>query len=230
MDKRAIKDIPLSDRPREKLEKHGSSKLENKELLAIILRTGTKSASAIDIADKILREKGLPYLAQADVFELQTIHGLGIAKATQIKAALELGMRVRNFTQDKTQIKEPADAAILLKDEMQFLPKEEFRVIMLNTKNMVINTETISIGTANASLAVPREIFQKAIINKTVTAVIFVHNHPSGDPTPSSEDIAITKRIYEAGKIIGIDVLDHIIIGQGKGNDYFYSMKEKSLL
>lgn len=222
----AIKDIPQSERPRERLERLGPSALSDSELLAILLRTGTRNMSALEIANGILSEKGLPFLAQADILELQEFVGLGMAKAAHIKAAIELGRRISSFSTIRKQIKAPSDVAALLTDEMQYLPKEEFRVLLLNTKNIVLRMETISIGTANASLAVPREIFQKAVAYKAVTAVILIHNHPSGDPSPSAEDIAITKRILEAGKIIGIDVLDHIIIGQGK----FCSMKEQALL
>jgi DNA repair protein RadC len=221
-----IKDMPEDDRPRERLERHGASALSNSELLAILLRSGTKNASAIDIANTILNDKGLPYLVQAEVGEMKKIHGLGSAKATQIKAAIELGRRVSAFRSTRPQIKMPGDVWELLKDEMQYLAQEEFRILILNTKNIVLGQETISVGTTNASLAVPREIFQKALSYKTVTAIILVHNHPSGDPDPSSEDLSITKRIVESGKIIGVDVLDHVIIGQAS----YISFKEKALL
>lgn len=221
-----IKDMPEDERPRERLERHGASALSNSELLAILLRTGTKNHSAIDIANSILNDKGLPYLEQAEIAEMKSFHGLGSAKATQIKAAIELGRRVSAFRTTRPQIKMPSDVWDLLKDEMQYLVKEEFRILILNTKNIVLGQETISVGTTNASLAVPREIFQKALTYKTVTAIILVHNHPSGDPDPSPEDLAITKRIVESGKIIGMDVLDHVIIGLGS----YSSFKEKSLL
>ncbi|CDF58127.1 RadC family protein [Thermobrachium celere] len=222
-----IKDIPIEERPRERLIKYGESALSNAELLAIILRTGTKSESALDLAKKILSMYGgITFLANSSVFELSKIRGIGFAKACQIKACIELGKRLNSFKgQEKVKITCPEDVALLVMDEMRFLTKEHFRVIFLNTKNYVIQVKDISIGSLNSSIVHPREVFLEAI-KQSSASIILCHNHPSGDPNPSSEDINITKRLIDAGKILGIEVLDHLIIGDGK----YISLKEKNII
>ncbi|GFR34896.1 RadC family protein [Thermobrachium celere] len=222
-----IKDIPIEERPRERLIKYGESALSNAELLAIILRTGTKSESALDLAKKILSKYGgITFLANSSVFELSKIRGIGFAKACQIKACIELGKRLNSFKgQEKVKITCPEDVALLVMDEMRFLTKEHFRVIFLNTKNYVIQVKDISIGSLNSSIVHPREVFLEAI-KQSSASIILCHNHPSGDPNPSSEDINITKRLIDAGKILGIEVLDHLIIGDGK----YISLKEKNII
>jgi len=221
-----IKDLPEEERPRERLTRYGASVLSNAELLAILLRTGTKEESAISLAHRILvQEQGLRYLADINVEQLSSIKGIGKAKAAQIKAAIELGKRLAAFepAADKP-LKCPQDVAALLMEEMRYLKKEHMKLVLLNVKCNLISVEEISVGSLNASIVHPREVFNPAI-RKSSASIIMVHNHPSGDPAPSSEDISITARIAEAGKLIGIELVDHIIIGDGK----YISMKEKGL-
>lgn len=222
-----IKDIPVEDRPRERLIKYGTEALSNAELLAIIIRTGTKSDNAINIANRILGSKeGLNFLSNSTLQELGNIKGIGIAKAAQIKAAVELGRRLKVYRIDnKLKISSPKDAAEIVMEDMRHLKKEHLRVIFLNTKNVVIDISDLSIGSLNASVVHPREIFSEAI-RKSSASIIVCHNHPSGDPTQSQEDVNITKRLYEVGKIVGIDLLDHIIIG----DNCYVSLKEKGIL
>lgn len=222
-----IKDLPAQERPRERLIKYGSGVLSNAELIAIIIRTGTKSQSAINIARKIISSsEGLKFLSTSSVQELSQIKGIGTAKAAQIKAAVELGKRLKLYrTNDKLKIISPSDAAEIVMEDLRYLKKEYLRVIFLNTKNVVIDIKDLSIGSLNSSIVHPREVFCEAI-KKSSSSIIICHNHPSGDPLPSGEDINITKRLYEVGKIVGIDVLDHIIIGDGN----YISLKEKGII
>jgi len=221
-----IKDLPEEERPRERLTRYGASVLSNAELLAILLRTGTKEESAISLAHRILvQEQGLRYLADSNVEQLSSINGIGKAKAAQIKAAIELGKRLAAFEPGADKpLKCPQDVAGLLMEEMRYLKKEHMKLVLLNVKCNLISVEEISVGSLNASIVHPREVFNPAI-RKSSASIIMVHNHPSGDPSPSSEDISITARIAEAGKLIGIELVDHIIIGDGK----YISMKEKGL-
>ncbi|MEF9934598.1 MAG: DNA repair protein RadC [Clostridium sp.] len=222
-----IKDIPMEDRPRERLLSYGPEVLSNSELLAVILRCGNKNQSAIDLAGSILSYgEGLSYLQSCSIDELSQIKGIGSAKASMIKASIELGKRIRNLKQtEKITITSPKDAAMVLFDDMKWLKKEHLKVALLNTKNHLIKVCDVSIGTLNSSIVHPREVFYEAIKN-TANAIIIYHNHPSGDPSPSREDINITTRLKDAGKIMGIEVLDHIIIA---GSEYL-SFKEKGLL
>ncbi len=221
-----IKELPAEERPRERLIRHGAAVLSNAELLAILLRTGTKNESAISMAYRILKQdQGLRYLVDNDVEQLSCINGIGRAKAAQIKAAIELGKRLSAFEPGADKpVKCPQDVADLLMEEMRYLRKEHMKLILLNIKCNLISVEEVSVGSLNASIVHPREVFNPAI-KKSSASIIMVHNHPSGDPTPSSEDTAITARIYEAGKLIGIELVDHIIIGDGR----YISMKEKGL-
>ncbi len=221
-----IKELPVEERPRERLIRHGAAILSNAELLAILLRTGTKSESAISLAYRILiQEQGLRYLVDSDTNQLSAINGIGTAKAAQIKAAIELGKRLATFELgvDKP-VKCPQDVADLLMEEMRYLKKEHMKLVLLNIKCNLISVEEVSVGSLNASIVHPREVFNPAI-RKSSASIIMVHNHPSGDPTPSNEDAAITMRISEAGKLLGIELVDHIIIGDGR----YISMKEKGL-
>jgi len=221
-----IKDLPIEERPRERLVRHGAAVLSNAELLAILLRVGNKEENAISLAHRILKqEQGLRFLVDSKVEQMASIKGIGQAKAAQIKAAIELGKRLTTFELgvDKP-VKSPQDVANLLMEDMRYLKKEHMKLVLLNIKCNLISVEEISIGSLNASIVHPREVFNPAI-KKSSASIIMVHNHPSGDPTPSSEDIAITARISEAGKLIGIELVDHIIIGDGK----YTSMKEKGL-
>ena len=221
-----IQSLPEKERPREKLLKHGVKHLSNAELLAILLRTGIKNQSALTLSYKILsKNDGIRFLSNAEVSDLQEIQGIGLAKASQLIAAVELGKRIAQYAhEDDYFIKRPQDAANLLMEEMRYLKKEYMKVILLNTKCKVIGIEDISIGNLNSSLAHPREIFIPAIKQSSAN-IILIHNHPSGDPTPSKDDIEITRRISEAGKILGIGLFDHLIIGDG----VFISLKERNI-
>ncbi len=222
-----IKDLPPEVRPRERLARDGERALSDAELLAIVLRTGSQGDTALELAQKLLLQfGGLQGLSQCALLELAKVKGVGTAKACQVKAALELGRRAFGGQRsEKITIRTPADAAQLVMSEMRYLDREHFQVILLNTRNMVIGIERVSVGTLNASLAHPRECFKEAI-RQSAAAVIFVHNHPSGDPTPSPEDIALTRQLVEAGRLLGIEVLDHIIIGDG----VFVSLKDRGLM
>ena len=224
----AIKEMAEDERPREKLTKFGVNTLSNAELLAILIRTGTKNASAINLAQNILsiNKEGLRFLADCNVDELSGIKGIGLSKACQIIAAIELGKRLSLITKQNIQgIRSPKDISNLFMEEMRYYKKEYFKILLLNTKNEIISSETISIGSLNSSLVHPREVFVNAI-RKSAACIILIHNHPSGNPKPSEEDIQITERLIDSGKIIGIDVLDHIIIGDGS----YCSLKELSII
>lgn len=222
-----MKDLPPEERPRERMQAFGADKLSNTELLAIILRTGYKDETVIHLAERILhRGGGLRFLPDFTLEELQQIKGVGLAKAVQIKAALELGRRLAaSMRPSSTAFSSPQDVAAFLKEEMRYYKKEYFKIILLNTKNQVIAVEDISVGSLNSSIVHPREIFNPSI-KKSAASLILVHNHPSGDPTPSREDMEVTKRLAEGGKILGIKVLDHIVIGENS----FFSFKEKGLM
>ncbi|WKV08752.1 DNA repair protein RadC [Thermoanaerobacterium sp. CMT5567-10] len=219
-----IKDLPEDDRPRERLIKYGPSVLSNAELMAIIIGTGNRDESAIMLSQRLLSEgNGLKYLLDTGVERLSEIKGIGLAKAAKIKAAIELGRRLALAGySDGYIIKKPDDVISLLMDEMRYLNKEYFKVVMLNVKNKVIAVDTVSIGSLNTSIVHPREVF-KAAIERSASSIIMVHNHPSGDPTPSREDIEVSDRIFKSGNLLGIKVLDHIIIGDGIG----ISLKER---
>lgn len=219
-----IRDFPKDDRPRERLIKEGSSSLSTQELLAIVLRTGTKNESVLQISNQLLHKfDGLRFLMNASIEEISNINGIGEAKATQLLAAFELGKRINRLQfEDRFVIKSPDDCAKFMMDEMRFLEQEHFICLYLNTKNQIIARETIFKGSLNASIVHPREVFKEAF-RRSASSIICLHNHPSGDPTPSREDIEVTKRLVECGKIIGIELLDHIIIGEHK----YISLKEK---
>lgn len=222
-----LKDLPPEIRPRERLARDGERSLSDTELLAIILRTGNQNETALELAQRLLYQfGGLQGLYQCSISELANIRGVGMAKACQIKAAMEIGRRTfESGRSEKVIVRSPKDAAELVMSEMRYLDREHMKAILLNTKNMVIDIVTVSVGTLNASLAHPRECFKEAI-RQSAAAVIFVHNHPSGDPSPSSEDLSLTKQLFEAGKLLGIEVLDHLIIGDG----VFVSLKERGLI
>lgn len=225
--KMTIKDLPLEERPREKMKEQGAGRLSNAELLAIILRTGYREETAIHLAEKVIFQAGgLRFLPDYTLEELQKIKGIGLAKAVQIKAALELGRRIASsFRPTTLSLNSPQEVADFLMEEMRYYRKEYFKIILLNTKNQIISLEDISMGSLNSSIVHPREIFNVSI-KKSAAAIILVHNHPSGDPHPSREDLEVTTRLVDAGKILGISVLDHIIVGEKK----YFSFKEKGLL
>ncbi|WP_195576360.1 RadC family protein [Paenibacillus sp. 1001270B_150601_E10] len=219
-----LKDLPEEDRPRERMMHAGSEALSHTELLAILLRTGTKNESALLVAQRILNHIGsLHKLADMSYMELTEIKGIGTAKALQLLAGLELGRRMaRSRMDEQAVIRRPQDAAHLVMESMRYYKREHFICLFLNSKNKVLAQETISIGTLDASLVHPREVFRAAIRHSSAS-VVCLHNHPSGDPTPSEEDIWITKRLMEAGELVGIEVLDHIVIGDQR----YVSLKEQ---
>lgn len=223
-----IKDLPISERPREKLYSQGVEALSNAELLAIIIRTGNKEDTAIDLARRILSldESGITYLSDVSLEELKQVKGIGISKACQILAAIEIGKRLNRIgPHDRIKVTSPAIIADVVMDEMRYLTKEHFRIAILDTKNQILSIENISIGTLNASIVHPRDVF-KIAIKRNANSIILIHNHPSGDTTPSNEDINITNRLIDAGNLVGIKVLDHIIIGDNK----YLSFKEKNYI
>lgn len=222
-----IKDLPYDDRPREKLMEYGSEVLTNSELLALILSNGTKNKSAVDLGKELIQESdGLEKLSDFSIERLSQINGIGIAKATKIIAVFEIARRLRTIKIDhSSKISTPKEAACLVMDEMKNYKKEYFNIILLNTKNNVIKISNISIGSLNSSIVHPREVFAEAI-KHSAASIILVHNHPSGDPKPSKEDVGITNRLVKTGEVIGISVIDHIIIGYDK----YLSLKEEGII
>lgn len=222
-----IRDVAEQERPRERLVQFGADHLSNQELLAILVGSGTKNSSVLDISTKLLNHfETLANMKNATFEELQAIKGIGRVKALYLLAVFEIGKRAHlPNTLSRTVVRQPKDAADYLMPEMTHLLQEHFVVLFLNVKNEIINKQTIFIGSLNASIVHPREIFREAV-KKSAASIICAHNHPSGNPTPSPEDIEVTKRIAEAGLIIGIDLLDHIIIGDHihismKGKGFF---------
>lgn len=222
-----MKELPTHERPRERFKHYGPSVLSPGELLAILIRTGTKQYSARELAEQLLMKTGgLRHLALSNVAELSAFHGMGDAKAIQVLAAFELGRRLFTLEAESLPvIRSPKDAAPLFLSTLRYQEKEHFLAAHLNTKNQVISVETISIGTLNASLVHPRELFKSAVKNSSA-ALIMAHNHPSGDPEPSKEDLQLTRRLQQAGELMGIAVLDHLIVG----GDRFISLKERGLM
>jgi len=221
-----IKDLPAGERPRERLARAGEGALSTTELLAIVLRTGVGGESVLDMARRLLsRYDGLPGLARASFDELRAEKGLGQAKTAQLKAALELGRRMLLASpEDRFVVRSPADVAQLLMAEMSHLEQEHFRVLYLDTRNQLIGTETVYVGSLNASHIRVGEVFRDAI-KRNCAAIIVVHNHPSGDPTPSPEDVEVTRQLVAAGDLLDIEVLDHLVIGQQR----FVSLRERGL-
>lgn len=221
-----IHDLPQGERPRERLEHFGAGAVSSAELLAIILRVGTDGENVVRVAERLLaRFEGLPGLAQATVAELCREKGIGPAKAVQIKAALELGRRLLvTAPHERPQVRTPADAANLLMAEMSLLSQEHLRTVLLDTRNRVLSVPTIYMGSLNTAQVRVGELFREAI-RANCAAMIVVHNHPSGDPTPSPEDVQVTRMIVDAGALLNIDVLDHLIIGRQR----FVSLKERGL-
>jgi DNA repair protein RadC len=228
---RAIKEWPEDERPRERLMKFGAEALSEAQLLAIVLATGEASSgrSALDLAmDLVQTYDGLRGLDAASIAELCQIKGIGPAKATTIKAALELGKRLSGEpTQRHLKVTSPQDLVNYFQPRLQHLRKEVFKAVLLNTKHQMLKDVTVSEGSLSASLVHPREAFLPAI-KESAAAVIFLHNHPSGDPTPSSEDKELTLRLAEVGQLVGISVLDHIIIGSGSPG--YISFRDAGLL
>lgn len=225
-----MKDLPDSEKPYEKSLSYGVEVLSDAELLAIILRTGSKSEKAIDLAHKLLlldkSNPGIIGLINKSFKELQQVQGIGKVKSIQIKALLEIAKRVsKHQALSKVKISSPKSIAAVYMEELRYLKKEQFMLVFLDTKNQIIKDKVLTIGSVNASIVHPREAFIEALKYEAVN-MIMLHNHPSGDPTPSNEDINVTKRMVECGILLGIKVLDHIIIGNG----IYVSLKEKGVL
>lgn len=222
-----IKELPADERPREKMKERGAQALGNSELLAILLRTGNFQESALRIAENLLdRQGGLAGFGNATLEEFEQVKGVGEAKAITVMAAIELGRRVTTLAPaERAIIRTPDDVAALLMPRFRYETKESFIAILLSTKNHVLKTAVISVGSLNASIVHPRELFREAI-NASAAAVILAHNHPSGDPAPSPEDVSLTRKLVDAGKLLDIPVLDHIVLGDGK----YISFKEKGIL
>jgi DNA repair protein RadC len=218
--------LPENDRPRERLLRMGEKVLSTSELLSITLRVGTSNESALHLAKRVLATfNGLAGVYKASPRELTDVYGIGLAKATEIKAALELGRRLAiTQPEERVQITSPADAANLLMSEMMFLEQEQLRVILLDTRNCVLGTPTIYIGSLNTTVVRMGEIF-RAGIKENAASLIVAHNHPSGNPSPSPEDVKITKQLIAAGELLDLEIIDHIIIGHGQ----FVSLKERGL-
>ena len=209
-----VRDLPLSERPRERLLKLGGEALSAPEILAVILGRGTKGESVMMTSQKLLSRFGnLKGVANASVEELIQTKGIGPAKATQIKAALEFSRRLEADASEKPRpvLKSPEDVAAEVKSQLKGKKKEHFLVLCLDTRNRLLNRKLVSMGSLDTSIVHPREVFNEAV-SSCAASVIFAHNHPSGDPEPSKEDVELTKRLVRAGEIMGIDVLDHIIV------------------
>jgi len=222
-----IHDLPLSERPRERLQKFGIEALSAQEILALILGRGISGESVMVTAQRLLSQFGsVKGIAGASVEELSQLKGIGLAKSAQIKAAFELANRLEGYSEagEKPIVKTPEDVAGLVKVRLKGKKKEHFLALMLDTRSRLIKVAEISIGSLDGSIVHPREVFKEAI-SASAASVVFVHNHPSGDPTASEDDVRLTKRLAEVGDIMGIDVLDHIIIGDNK----YSSLKREGL-
>lgn len=221
-----IRDLPEDLRPRERLTYAGAASLSTAELLAIVLRVGNQGESAIRLAERMLAQfDGVIGLAQASFDELCQVRGIGMAKAAQMQATVELGRRLAAAApMERPQIRTPADVANLVMLEMSLLEQEQLRTLLLDTKNRVTRVETVYTGSLNAAVVRVGEVF-KAAVRANSASIVVVHNHPSGDPTPSPEDVRVTEAIVAAGKLLDIGVLDHVVIGRGR----YVSLKERKL-
>jgi len=219
-----IRDLPATERPRERLRDYGAGSLSTSELLAIVLRTGASRESVLALASRLLScHGGLVGLARAGFGELCQERGLGEAKAAQLKAAFELGRRLASAQpEERATVRSPQDVANLLLPEMGLLEQEELRVVLMNTRNQVLGVHTVYRGSVNTSLVRVGELFREAV-RQNCPAMVVAHNHPSGDPTPSPDDVAMTKQAVEAGRLLDIEVLDHLVIAQQR----FVSLKER---
>lgn len=223
-----IKRLPVEERPREKLIYSGKESLTNAELLAIILRTGTKEKSALELAQEViaLNDEGLISLGECTPEELAEVKGIGKAKICQVLAAVELGRRTAALPRkERIAIGCPQDIARIFMERMRYYQEEHFCILLLDTKGKIIEENEISIGDLSSAPVHPREVFKPAI-RRSAAAIALIHNHPSGDPSPSSEDLAITERLVEAAEIVGIKVVDHVIMGDGE----YISLKSEGLM
>jgi DNA repair protein RadC len=222
-----IREIPSSERPRERLRDLGPSALSNAELLAIILRTGSARQSVLGLASGLLaKHGGLGGLARLSFSDLMREDGLGEAKAAELQALFQIALRFQKLNpEERAYVRSPVDVQALLGDEMALLDQEHLRVLLLNTRNQLIATSEVYVGNVSGSLVRPAEVFREAI-RQNAPSLIVVHNHPSGDPSPSADDVVLTKHLIEAGKLLSIDLLDHIVIGDRR----FASLKGLGLV
>ncbi len=222
-----LKELPKEDRPREKMMYKGVSTLSNAELLALFVENGTREKTAIDLSEEVLAlsDKGIMYLANCSVEEICKVRGIGPAKACKIKAAVELGKRINEAPRKRRYITSAHDVQEMFMERMRHYEKEHFNVLLLNTKGEIIGEQSISVGDINSSIVNPRETFIEAV-RRNAVAIILIHNHPSGNPEPSGEDLNVTKRLVEVGNLIGIKVLDHLIIGDGT----YVSLKDRGAI
>ncbi|MFQ5946531.1 MAG: DNA repair protein RadC [Anaerolineae bacterium] len=221
-----VKELPEGERPRERLQQYGAEVLSTGELLAIVIGTGAKGEGVLTLAQRLQAEfQGLPGLARASFAEISQTHGIGLAKTARLKAALELGRRLQAAApDDRPQIRSPADVAHLLQGEMGLLEQEEMRVLLLDTRSRVLAIPTVYKGSLNTTLVRIGELFREAI-RANAAAVILVHNHPSGDASPSPDDVEITRQVTDAGRLLDIRLLDHVILAQAG----YVSLKERGL-
>jgi len=221
-----VHELPPDERPRERLERLGPGSLQSAELLAIILGSGVRGENVIEVSARLLRELGgLAGLMSAELPQLVAQHGVGRARAMQLKAALELGRRVYTLAgHPRPQITEPADAATLLMADLAYAKQEQLCVLCLNNKHQVVHQELVYQGTVSRSQVRAAEVFRPAVV-RTCPAIIVAHNHPSGDPTPSPEDVEATEQLRLAGELLDIELVDHIVIGEHR----FVSLKEQRL-
>ncbi|MBO8163821.1 MAG: DNA repair protein RadC [Brevibacillus sp.] len=219
-----MKNVPVYERPRERLIRQGTAPLSDAELLAILLRTGHQRETCYQLAQRLLTAFGSLYgISQASHQELMKIKGIGPVKAVELHAAFELGRRLaQSVRKEGAPVRMPCDVVELMMPEMRHLTQEHFVCLYLNTKNQIISKQTVFVGSLDASIVHPREVYREAV-RRSSASVICLHNHPSGDPTPSREDIAVTRILRDAGELIGITLLDHVIIGDG----CFVSLKEQ---
>lgn len=228
-----MKELPISERPYEKLELYGADKLTNSELLAIIIKTGTKDETAVNLAQRILKlndtvqTEDLSFLQNISISEYMSIKGIGKVKAIQLIALGEIAKRINKpINKQNIKIKSSKDVANLLMNELRNEKREKVKIILLNSKNIVMKIKDISYGGTNFAMIETREILEEAIKNQA-PKMILIHNHPSGDVTPSKADFSMTDRIYDAAKLVGVELLDHIIIGDNKFESILRFMEEK---
>jgi DNA repair protein RadC len=222
-----IREIPIEERPRERFLKYSKETIQTHELIAIVLRTGSKDESVLELSKRVLYQyDNLKELSNTDVKELTKVKGIGNAKAIELLAAFELGRRANNeYLTEKVKLLSPESIYLFLKDQFEMKTQEHFIALYLNTKAELIKKQVLFVGSLNSSLVHPREIFKHAVVNSAASIVI-VHNHPSGDPTPSKNDIDVTKVIHQNSLMMDIKLVDHIIIGRNR----YFSFKEKKIL
>jgi len=220
-----VHDLPVEERPRERLARHGASALSTRELIALLVGTGSRTSSVLDVADRLLAS-GLRELAGRSVEDLEGERGVGRAKATRLLAALELGARLASEGRGTAPVLQtPEDAARYLLPRYGARPVETFGLLALDVRHRLKKEAVVSVGCLTSSLVHPREVFQEAVVSRAAALLLF-HNHPSGDPEPSAEDLALTRRLASAGALMGIEVLDHVVLGAGR----FVSLKQRGVL